>query len=75
MDWETHRKATKDSIRDSVRNSLIIADDLKCKTMGIPAVGCGIAGFPLDEGKEIILDEIKKFNPRNLQKTILVLYR
>jgi len=75
MDWKTHRKATEDSIRDSLRNSLIIADDLKCKTIGIPAVGCGIAGFPLEEGKDIILDELKKFNPKDLQKAILVLYR
>lgn len=75
MDWETHRKATEESIRNSLGNSLAIADELGCKTIGIPAIGCGIAGFPLEEGKEIIIDEIKKFNPKNLQKAILVLYR
>jgi len=75
MDWKTHRKATEESIRKSLGNSLALADGLECKTIALPAVGCGIAGFPLEEGKEIILDEIKKFKPKNLQKAILVLYR
>jgi len=75
MSWEGHRMATEDSIRNSLRNSLRIADELECKTIAIPAVGCGIAGFPLDEGKEIILDELKKFTPKNLEKAVLVLYK
>lgn len=75
MDWKTHRKATEDSIRNSLGNSLALADELGCKSIALPAIGCGIAGFPLDKGKEIIIDELKKFNPRNLQKAFLVLYR
>jgi len=75
MSWEGHRMATEESIRDSLRNSLRIADELECKTIEIPAIGCGIAGFPLEEGKEIITDEIRKFIPKNLEKAVLVLYR
>jgi len=75
MDWKTHRKATEESIRNSLRNSLAVADELECKTIAIPAIGCGIAGFSLEEGKSIILDEIKKFTPKNLEKAFLVLYR
>lgn len=75
MDWETHRKATEESIRNSLGNSLAIADELECKSIALPAIGCGIAGFPLEEGKEIIIDEIKKFTPKNLEHAFLVLYR
>lgn len=75
MDWETHRTATEESIRNSLRNSLAIADELECKSIALPAIGCGIAGFPLEEGKEIIIDEIKKFTSKNLEHAILVLYR
>ena len=75
MAWEGHRLATEDSIRNSLRNSLAMADELECKSIALPAIGCGIAGFPLEGGKGIILDEIKKFNPKNLEKAFLVLYR
>ncbi|GAF69541.1 unnamed protein product [marine sediment metagenome] len=75
MSWETHRTATEESIRNSLRNSLAMADGLKCKSIALPAIGCGIAGFPLEKGKDIILDEIKKFKSKNLQKASLVLYR
>ncbi len=75
MSWETHRMATEESIRNSLRNSLAIADELKCKTIGIPAVGCGIAGFPLEEGKAIIINEIKRFRAKNLEKALLILYK
>lgn len=67
-------KATEKSIQEAVRNTLRKADELECKTVAIPAIGCGIAGFPIEKGAKIILDEIKSFDASHIEKVYVVLY-
>ena len=68
-------RATEDSIRDAVRNSLAKADDLGCTSLVIPPLGCGIAGFDLATGARLILEEIAAFRPRRLRQVRLIVYR
>ncbi|MGH9805368.1 MAG: macro domain-containing protein [Candidatus Acidiferrales bacterium] len=49
---------TAESLRASTRNSLLRAAEKGIKTIAFPAVGTGIAGFPMDEGAEIMLEEV-----------------
>jgi len=49
---------TADSLRSSTRNSLLRAAEKGIKTVAFPAVGTGIAGFPMEEGAEIMLEEV-----------------
>lgn len=49
---------TADSLRASTRNSLLRAAEKGIRTVAFPAVGTGIAGFPMDEGAEIMLEEV-----------------
>jgi O-acetyl-ADP-ribose deacetylase (regulator of RNase III) len=46
-----------DSLRRSTAHSLRIANDRGLKSISFPAVGTGIAGFPLKECAEIMLRE------------------
>ena len=46
---------TEDSLRNSTMHSLRIANDRGLKTIAFPAVGTGIAGFPMQECAEIML--------------------
>jgi O-acetyl-ADP-ribose deacetylase len=48
------------ALRQSVAHALRIADEHGIKTMAFPAVGTGIAGFPLKECAEIMLGETAK---------------
>ncbi len=66
--------ATPESIKKSVRNSLVRAEELGLKTIAFPAVGCGIAGFPVSKGAKIILQTIKEFEPSSLEHAIVILY-
>ncbi len=66
--------ATEKSIRNASRNSLKKADELQCETIAIPALGCGVAGFPLKKGAKIILEEVTSFKPLFLKKVIFVLF-
>ena len=49
------RRTTADTLRGSTTHSLRIARDRGLKTVAFPAVGTGIAGFPMQECAEIML--------------------
>ncbi|MGQ3414090.1 macro domain-containing protein [Natrinema sp. LN54] len=67
-------EATADSIRDATRNSLERADELGCRSLVIPALGCGVAGFDLATGAEIIGEEIATYEPDTLEDVRLIAY-
>jgi O-acetyl-ADP-ribose deacetylase len=50
-------RATAQSLRSSTVHSLRIAAQMGVKTIAFPAVGTGIAGFPMEECAEIMLAE------------------
>jgi len=51
------RRADADTLRHSTMHSLRIANERGLKSIAFPAVGTGIAGFPLKECAEIMLRE------------------
>lgn len=53
-------KTNADSLRHAVAHSLRIANERGLKTIAFPAVGTGIAGFPLKDCAEIMLRETTK---------------
>ncbi|MGD1212915.1 MAG: macro domain-containing protein [Candidatus Acidiferrales bacterium] len=64
------------SLRSSTAHSLRIAAQNGLKTIAFPAVGTGIAGFPLRECAEIMLREAAKHleGPTSLEKVYFVLF-
>ena len=46
------------SLRNAVRNSLARAEEEKLKTLAFPSIGNGVAGFPMKQCAEIMLEEI-----------------
>ena len=48
------------ALRQSVAHTLRLADEHGIKTLAFPAVGTGIAGFPMKECAEIMLGETAK---------------
>ncbi|MFC7045276.1 macro domain-containing protein [Halobacteriaceae archaeon GCM10025711] len=67
-------KATRESIRSATRNALAKADELGCESVVLPALGCGVAGFDLEEGGRIIAEEIARYQPTTLRDVRLVGY-
>ncbi|WP_252700214.1 macro domain-containing protein [Natronosalvus vescus] len=66
--------ATAESIRAATRKSLERADDLGCASLVIPALGCGVAGFGLEAGADIIAREIEAYEPTALEDVRLIAY-
>jgi O-acetyl-ADP-ribose deacetylase (regulator of RNase III) len=64
------------SLRSSTAHTLRIAAQLGLKTVAFPAVGTGIAGFPVKECAEIMLRESARHleGPTSLEKIYFVLF-
>lgn len=67
-------QATAESIRDATQNTLERADELGCRSLVIPALGCGVAGFDLADGAEIIGETIDAYEPASLEDVRLIAY-
>ena len=48
---------TPEALRDSTRNGLRRAEELRLRAIAFPAIGTGIAGFPMAECADIMLGE------------------
>lgn len=69
-------RTTSHALRSSTAHSLRIAAQKGLKTVSFPAVGTGIAGFPLLECAEIMLGEAEKHlqGPTSIEKICFVLF-
>lgn len=67
-------RATASSIRDATRRALTVADDRGCESLVIPALGCGVAGFPLEEGARLICGELDAFDTTSLEDVRFIAY-
>jgi O-acetyl-ADP-ribose deacetylase len=53
-------KANEQSVRASLRASLARASESGCRSVAVPALGAGVAGFPLQRCAEILLEEARR---------------
>jgi O-acetyl-ADP-ribose deacetylase (regulator of RNase III) len=51
-----------------------LADARRCQSLVIPALGCGVAGFDLARGAEIIGETIAGFEPESLSSVRFIAY-
>ena len=69
-------QTTAHALRSSTAHSLRIAAERDVRTIAFPAVGTGIAGFPMEECAEIMLREVADHLKRGsrLEKVYFVLF-
>lgn len=53
-------RASEESVRSSMRRSLELAHEKGCRTLAVPAIGAGIAGFPMRRCAEVLLEEARR---------------
>ena len=66
--------ATAESIRSATQNALAAADERSLESVVIPALGCGVAGFDLEAGAQLIVTEIADFEPVSLTDVRIIGY-
>jgi O-acetyl-ADP-ribose deacetylase len=67
---------TEGSLRDATVHSLKRAVEKQLTSIAFPAIGTGIAGFPLDRCAQVMLEEVRKhlIGQTTLQQVIFVLF-
>jgi O-acetyl-ADP-ribose deacetylase (regulator of RNase III) len=70
------RNTTAEALRQSTEHSLRIAGERGLKTIAFPAIGTGVAGFPMKECAEIMLREAVRHleTGSSLEKIYFVLF-
>jgi len=58
------------NLSDAITGSLRVADELKCKSISMPAISTGIFGFPKDRAAGIIFSSIEKYFQQNQNSTL-----
>jgi O-acetyl-ADP-ribose deacetylase (regulator of RNase III) len=69
-------RTTENSLRESTRNSLLRAEEKGLKSIAFPAIGTGVAGFPMERCAEVMIAEIRDHlnGVTSLEKVEMVLY-
>ena len=52
--------ASEQSVRSCMRRSLELAHEHGCRSLAVPAIGAGIAGFSIQRCAEILLEEARR---------------
>ncbi|HZO81578.1 MAG TPA: macro domain-containing protein [Candidatus Binataceae bacterium] len=52
-------RTTEAALRNSTRNALRRAEEKRLESIAFPAIGTGIAGFPMERCAEVMLEEIR----------------
>lgn len=68
------QQATRESVKAAMHNALELADSLECESIAVPAIGCGIGGFPVEDGAEVLLSELKNFSASSIKTVFFVLH-
>jgi O-acetyl-ADP-ribose deacetylase (regulator of RNase III) len=70
------RLTTEENLRLSTRSSLLRASEKGLRTIAFPAIGTGIAGFPMRRCAEVMLEQVVAHlrGPTSLESVRFVLY-
>jgi O-acetyl-ADP-ribose deacetylase (regulator of RNase III) len=69
-------RTSEQSLRDATRNSLLCADEHRLTSIAVPAIGTGIAGFPIVRCATLMLTEVRDHlrGTTSLERVDFVLY-
>jgi O-acetyl-ADP-ribose deacetylase (regulator of RNase III) len=57
-------------IAKATRSTLARADDLGCRSFALVAFGTGVGGFPLAEAARLMVDAVRGYQPRSLERVV-----
>jgi O-acetyl-ADP-ribose deacetylase len=61
-------------VRRTTRSCLVLADELGCRSLALPAFGTGVGGFGLAECARIMVDAARSFEPQALERVVFAVY-
>ncbi|MDG5776674.1 macro domain-containing protein [Haloarculaceae archaeon H-GB1-1] len=67
-------RATAESIRDATRNALERADELGARSLVLPLLGTGVAGFEVADGARLVSQVVAEYEPETLSDVRVIAY-
>jgi len=61
-------------IAQATRSTLSKADNLGCRSLALVAFGTGVGGFPLDEAARLMVDAVRGYTPRSLERVVFAVH-
>jgi O-acetyl-ADP-ribose deacetylase len=61
-------------VRRTTESCLRVADELGAKSLGLPAFGTGVGGFPLEECARIMVDAVRAYEPSSLERVVFAVF-
>jgi O-acetyl-ADP-ribose deacetylase len=61
-------------VRRTTQSCLRVADELGAESLALPAFGTGVGGFPLDECARTMVDAVRAYEPRSLQRVVFAVF-
>ncbi len=72
--WNGDKEEKKKLLADCYRNSLILAEEKKLRSVAFPNISTGIYHFPKDKAAEIAVETVKSFEFRSVKEVIFVCF-
>jgi O-acetyl-ADP-ribose deacetylase (regulator of RNase III) len=63
-----------DLVRRTTQRCLELADELRCRTLALPAFGTGVGGFPLDDCARIMVAAARAHEPSSLERVVFAVF-
>ena len=61
-------------ISQATRRTLEVADDLGANSLAMPAFGTGVGGFPIERCAELMVTEVRAFEPESLERVVFAVF-
>jgi O-acetyl-ADP-ribose deacetylase len=58
----------------TTKRCLEVAEELGASSVGLPAFGTGVGGFPVDECARIMVAEARSFEPKSLERVVFAVF-
>ena len=74
--WDEHDTEVLDVLADCYHNSLVLAEELNCKSVAFPLIGTGAYGIPRDDALGVARNVIESFieERKSKMEVVLVLF-
>jgi O-acetyl-ADP-ribose deacetylase (regulator of RNase III) len=67
-------RATSESITQATQNALEAAEDLECRSVVIPILGTGAAGFDFETGAQLVCEAVWQYESDDLEDIRVIAY-
>ena len=61
-------------VRTTTESCLRVADEVGARSLALPAFGTGVGGFPLDECARIMVEVVRAYEPRTLERVVFAVF-